>query len=238
MKVEEDPVEVEMKKKVDAIDADYQKIVDKQVEEDGKKSGFMKLIPYNKPSILILTGSLASILDGTLMPLVGIVLSKLLTYLTASWEVLEFLGRQEDPDFNGTGQEKLEMEIKFYSILMGIVAFSSGVGSATQKISFGNLGENVTEAVRRVLYTSILRKDIGWFDERENGTSVLTSAMAQDTSVINGVSTESLAPQLEGGCALLAGLIIGFVACWQMALVCLAVSPAMTIGNALGMKFS
>jgi hypothetical protein len=53
----------------------------------------MKLMPYNNPKILIVSGSLASMLTGTLMPLTGIVLAKLLTYLTASWEVLEFLGR-------------------------------------------------------------------------------------------------------------------------------------------------
>lgn len=62
------------------------------------------------------------------------------------------------------------------------------------KKSFGTLGENVTLSVRKVLYTNILQKNIGWFDHPENGTSVLTSAMAQDTSIINGVSTESIPP--------------------------------------------
>jgi ATP-binding cassette, subfamily B (MDR/TAP), member 1 len=87
------------------------------------------------------------------------------------------------------------------------------------------------------LYQSILRKNIGWFDDRENGVSVLTSAMAQDTSIINGVSSESLAPQLEGGIALILGILIGFIFCWQESLVCLAVSPVMIIGNKLGIKF-
>ena len=50
------------------------------------------------------------------------------------------------------------------------------------------------------------------------------------------MSTESLSPQTEGGFALVAGLAIGFVACWQMALICLALSPVMAVGNALAMK--
>jgi hypothetical protein len=50
------------------------------------------------------------------------------------------------------------------------------------------------------------------------------------------VSTESLAPQIEGGFALIVALGIGFWACWQESVVCLVVSPAMIIGNALGMK--
>jgi hypothetical protein len=45
-------------------------------------------------------------------------------------------------------------------------------------MSFGNLGENVTLKIRKELYFKILEKNIGWFDFRENGSSVLTSAMA------------------------------------------------------------
>jgi len=61
--------------------------------------------------------------------------------------------------------------------------------------------------------------------------------MAKDTSLVNGVSTESVGPIMEAGCALSAGLILGFAFCWQEAVVCLAVSPVMMIGNYLGMKF-
>lgn len=61
--------------------------------------------------------------------------------------------------------------------------------------------------------------------------------MASDTSLINGVSTESLGPQAEGMCALFGGLVIGFIYCWQQSLVCLVVSPVMIIGNYLGMEF-
>lgn len=56
------------------------------------------------------------------------------------------------------------------------------------------MGENVTLGVRELLYKNILMKNIGWFDLRENSTGVLSSAMASDTAVINGVSSESLGP--------------------------------------------
>jgi len=77
---------------------------------------------------------------------------------------------------------------------MVIIAVVSGIGNFTQKYSFSTLGNNVTHKVRTILYSSILQKNIGWFDERDNGPSVLTSTMASDTSLINGVSTESLGP--------------------------------------------
>jgi hypothetical protein len=42
-------------------------------------------------------------------------------------------------------------------------------------------------------------KNIGWFDLRENSTGILSSTMASDTAVINGVGGESLGPQIQGG---------------------------------------
>lgn len=45
-----------------------------------------------------------------------------------------------------------------------------------------------------MLYTGILEKHIGWFDDKDYATGVLTAALSWDTSIINGVSCESLGP--------------------------------------------
>lgn len=82
------------------------------------------------------------------------------------------------------------------------------------KYMFGVVGENVTIKIRMVLYGSIMRKNIGWFDDRENAPGILTSSMAQDTAILNGVSTESLASIAESMFALVTGITIGFYYCW------------------------
>ena len=78
-----------------------------------------------------------------------------------------------------------------------------------------------------------MQKHIGWFDAKENTTSVLTSAMSEDSHILNGVGTESIGPALEGGFALLTGILIGLFMCWQEALVCIAVSPLLIIANVM-----
>jgi hypothetical protein len=64
------------------------------------------------------------------------------------------------------------------------------------------------------LYDSILEKDIGWFDFPDNGVSVITSAIAQDTSLINGVATGAIGPQVDAACSIIFALVIGFYFCW------------------------
>ena len=89
-----------------------------------------------------------------------------------------------------------------------------------------------------MLYEKILDKHLGWFDDRDHGTGILTNIMAQETSLINGACTESIGPQVEAGVAMLLGLGIGFYYCWQESVVCLVLAPILMIGQGLGVLFS
>ena len=94
----------------------------------------------------------------------------------------------------------------------------------------------VTLKVRENLYTNILQKNIGWFDNRENGPSVLTSTMSADTAIINGAGGESVGPLLESAFGMIIGIGIGFYYCPLEATVCLLVSPIMVIGAGIDMQ--
>lgn len=97
---------------------------------------------------------------------------------------------------------------------------------------------NVTTRIRERLYQKILEKDIGFFDNRENNASVLTTAMAEDCGYINGAATESLGPYTDAFFAMVGGLSIGFYFCWQMSLICIGLTPFMAIGQYVGAAFS
>ena len=197
--------------------------------EHAKTKPFRKLLPYNKPAWKIIVAILASANNGAAMPIFGVILAKTLGLLSLPLYAFDILYPGED--------DYLKNKIHEYCLWMTIVACMSGIGSFLQRYMFGSLGNTVTHQIRDLLYSKIVEKNIGWFDFRDNGPSVLTSSMAKDTSLVNGVSTESVGPIAEATCALSAGLIIGFYFCWQEAIVCLCVSPVMMIGNYLGMMF-
>ena len=52
---------------------------------------------------------------------------------------------------------------------------------------FEIVGENLTLRLRRVIFTCMLRQEIGWFDQPENKIGILTSRLAVDATIVRGV---------------------------------------------------
>ena len=95
-----------------------------------------------------------------------------------------------------------------------ILAAVAWIGYWSRTYFLQSLGENITEQVRILLYSKILQMDMGWFDNREHATSVLSSRMAEDTARLNDVSSNSVQPVLTGMANLLAGFVIACIFCW------------------------
>jgi len=138
-----------------------------------------------------------------------------------------------DPSFEDPTRE----DANHWCLMMTVIAIANFFSAFIHKFSFGVIGENVALNIRKKLYSSILEKDVGWFDDKNNSPGVLTSTLASDAQIINGVSAEGLATQLEAGSALITGIIIGFVYSWRMSLVCLGAAPFLVFGQMVNVKF-
>ena len=57
----------------------------------------------------------------------------------------------------------------------------------------------------------------------------MTSTLASDVQLLNGVSSDGLAIQIEGFSAVLAAIIAGFIFSWPMTLVGLGIIPLIMI---------
>jgi ABC-type multidrug transport system fused ATPase/permease subunit len=162
------------------------------VEENAKISNFTKLMPYNNPKYLIFVGAFSASVTGFIQAWIALPFSEYMSIMTASQDMLAYMGSQVEPV--ETADEYFDYNYKRTSLLIGVVGIISFGFLFWQKYAFGIIGENVGEQFRAFLYKNILQKNIGFFDDRENGPSVLTSMMASETSLINGVGSESIAP--------------------------------------------
>lgn len=82
-----------------------------------------------------------------------------------------------------------------------------------------------------------MKKNIGWFDNRENAPGVLNSVLAKDVQALNGASTEGSAVVMESTFAMIVGLALGFSFHWKVSLVALGCVPFMILGGAINTKF-
>mmetsp|Transcript_39000 Transcript_39000/g.59342 ORF Transcript_39000/g.59342 Transcript_39000/m.59342 type:complete len:297 (-) Transcript_39000:1404-2294(-) len=154
----------------DAKDKVYQDELDALKKARAEISNFKKVLPYNRPRIFIFVAIISSLVNGAVMPCFGIILSRLLGSLSMPIEYWSFYYTEEG--------DSLEADIILHVKYILLIAFISLFFGHFQKFSFGKLGANITDKLRKLLYAKILEKNLGWFDERENSTSVLTSAMA------------------------------------------------------------
>lgn len=75
---------------------------------------------------------------------------------------------------------KLRSESDIWCLAMFLCMVLSFITGFTQKFLFGIIGENITLNIRETLYGALIKKNIGWFDHRENAPGVLNSVLASD----------------------------------------------------------
>ena len=119
-------------------------------------------------------------------------------------------------------------------MLVGAIIIGFTKGAAM--ICLSRVSENVICGMRRDLYENIIQKDIGWHDDKNNSSGVMTSTLASDVQLLKGVSSEGLSAQIEGGVALLAGLVMTGIFSWPMLLVGIAITPLILICGVIQQK--
>ncbi|CAL1536088.1 unnamed protein product [Lymnaea stagnalis] len=106
-----------------------------------------------------------------------------------------------------------------------------------QDYMFGLAGEALTLRMRDLLFRTILRQNIGWFDDRRHETGVLTTQLAVETSVVQG------AVKTLVGCMWLCfgnlgtGFVISLIFGWQLALALMGFVPFIVMAGLLSIKF-
>ena len=71
-------------------------------------------------------------------------------------------------------------EARWWIILMVCAAVSIFITKALAIIFFSRLGEKLISGVRKELYQAVIRKQIGWHDNRDNASGIVTATLASD----------------------------------------------------------
>ena len=113
-----------------------------------------------------------------------------------------------------------------FFLLLGI---GLGLAEYFKNMSYEAMKQTAAMNLRKQLFSSLLKQEVGWFDETQNTSGALTSRLAADTALVSGVLGPQMGSAFQSMVTLVVGMIVAFTASWRLALSVLGFLPLMVI---------
>ncbi|XP_004304810.1 PREDICTED: ABC transporter B family member 4-like [Fragaria vesca subsp. vesca] len=199
-------------------------IVDTFTEEPGtttmqqsQKAPIRRLAYLNKPEIPVLViGATAAIANGVIFPIVGLIISSAIKTL------------YEPPD-------QLKKDSKFWALMYVTLGLASLLVIPVRSYFFSVAGCKLVERIRLMCFTKVVHMEVGWFDEPRSGE--IGAKLSANAATVRCLVGDALAQVIGNIATAVAGLVIAFVACWQMAFIVLVLFPLIGVTGYMELKF-
>lgn len=197
------------------VDAAEPPAAEKESEtEDLPPVPMRRVLQLQRPEALYAAvGLLCSILDAAGLQMFAILFTEMLTVLY-------------EPDTDKMQSEAMKFMVYFF--LLAGLALLSGTGGMGL---FSLIGAKLTTRLRSLVYKSILRQEIAFFDDSKNSAGRLTSRLSTDATLVHATTGQKVSRQFTNQFTILIALIIAFTTSWQLTLVVMACLPLMAISG-------
>ncbi|MBA0854373.1 hypothetical protein Goshw_029661, partial [Gossypium schwendimanii] len=187
--------------------------------EKAPKVSIRRLAYLNKPEIpVILLGTIAAAANGVIFPIFGILISSVIeTFFKPPHEMRE--------------------DSRFWALIFLALGAAAFVVCPAQNYFFSVAGSKLIQRIRSMCFEKVVRMEVGWFDEPENSSGAIGARLSADAASIRALVGDALAQLVQNTSSAISGLVIAFVACWQLAFIVLVLLPLIAINGYIQVKF-
>ncbi|XP_071811435.1 ATP-dependent translocase ABCB1-like isoform X3 [Apostichopus japonicus] len=155
---------------------------------------------------LIVIGFIAAAFNGGVQPAFAIIFSR----------VLRVYGGPTEEIWDG---------ITFFCIFLAVLGVVALLSNSIQGVMYAISGERLTERLRYQMFKAILRMDMSYFDDHANNTGAVSTRLATEASLVQGVTGVRFGLVAEVFFNIVVAIIISFIYSWQLTLLVLAFVP-------------
>ncbi|XP_027334212.1 ABC transporter B family member 4-like isoform X2 [Abrus precatorius] len=188
-------------------------------KEQAPEVPLCRLASLNKPEIpVLLLGCLAAIANGVIFPIFGVCLSGVIKTFYEPFD-------------------EMKRDSKFWALMFTVLGLASLLVIPAQAFFFSVAGCKLIQRIRLMCFEKVVNMEIGWFDEPDNSSGAIGARLSADAASVRALVGDALGQLVQNLASILAGLIIAFIACWQLAIIILVLIPLIGVNGYVQLKF-
>ncbi|KAL5863141.1 hypothetical protein ACOSQ3_000655 [Xanthoceras sorbifolium] len=187
--------------------------------EPAPKVSIRRIAYLNKPEVpILLIGTISAVANGVIFPVFGILISSVITAF------------YKPP-------AQLKKDTRFWALIFMVLGIASFVANPAQTYFFSVAGSRLIRRIRAMCFEKVVHMEVGWFDEPEHSSGAIGARLSADAASVRALVGDALALMVQNFATAVAGLVIAFIASWQLAFIILALLPLIGVNGYVQMKF-
>jgi len=187
--------------------------------EEPPQISIRRLAVLNKPEIpVLLLGVISAIANGVIFPIFAILFSS----------AIEMFFKPA---------HQLRKDSRFWALMFLVLGLASFVTNPARTYFFSVAGCKLIQRIRSMCFEKVVNMEVSWFDEPEHSSGAIGARLSADAASVRALVGDALGLLVQNLATAIGGLLIAFVANWQLSLIILLLIPFMGLNGYLQMKF-
>ncbi|KAF7146796.1 hypothetical protein RHSIM_Rhsim04G0106400 [Rhododendron simsii] len=190
-----------------------------QVSEKPPNVPLRRLAHLNKPEVpILIAGAIAAVINGSILPIFGLLIS----------DVIKTFFKPH---------HQLKKDSNFWALMFVVLGVASLLAYPARSYLFSLAGCKLIKRLRSMCFEKVIQMEISWFDKPENSSGAIGARLSADAATVRALVGDALAQLVQDSASAIAGLVIAFTACWQLAFIVLALIPLIGVSGYVQLKF-